>query len=38
MNRGNFFVELKRRNVFKVAVAYAEVPSLLVQAASKLLL
>jgi hypothetical protein len=25
MNPGNFFAELKRRNVYKVAVAYAVV-------------
>jgi hypothetical protein len=30
----NFFTELKRRNVYKVAVAYAVVSWLLVQAAS----
>ena len=34
MNRGNFFAELKRRNVYKVAVAYAVVSWLLLQAAS----
>ncbi len=34
MNRGNFFAELKRRNVYKVAVAYAVVSWLLIQAAS----
>jgi TolB-like protein/Tfp pilus assembly protein PilF len=34
MNLGNFFSELKRRNVYKVAVAYAVVSWLLVQAAS----
>jgi TolB-like protein/Tfp pilus assembly protein PilF len=34
MNSGNFFVELKRRNVYKVAVAYAIVAWLLIQAAS----
>ena len=33
MNAGNFFAELKRRNVYKVAVAYAVVAWLL-QAAS----
>src|SRR5205814_9258440 len=33
MNR-NFFAELKRRNVYKVAVAYAVVACLLIQAAS----
>ena len=31
MNLGNFFAELKRRNVYKVAVAYAVVGWLLVQ-------
>ena len=31
---GNFFSELKRRNVYKVAVAYAVVAWLLIQAAS----
>ncbi len=30
----NFFTELKRRNVYKVAVAYAVVAWLLIQAAS----
>jgi TolB-like protein len=34
MNLGNFFSELKRRNVYKVAVAYAVVAWLLLQAAS----
>src|SRR3984893_10590791 len=34
MNLTNFFVELKRRNVYKVAVAYAVVSWLLIQAAS----
>ena len=33
-NSGNFFVELKRRNVYKVAIAYAIVAWLLIQAAS----
>jgi TolB-like protein len=37
MNRGNFFSELKRRNVYKVAVAYAVVSWLVIQAASILL-
>jgi TolB-like protein/Flp pilus assembly protein TadD len=37
MNPGNFFAELKRRNVYKVAVAYAVVAWLLIQAASILL-
>jgi TolB-like protein/tetratricopeptide (TPR) repeat protein len=34
MNERNFFAELKRRNVYKVAVAYAVVAWLLIQAAS----
>jgi TolB-like protein/Flp pilus assembly protein TadD len=34
MNLHNFFSELKRRNVYKVAVAYAVVSWLLIQAAS----
>jgi adenylate cyclase len=34
MSQRNFFAELKRRNVYKVAVAYAVVAWLLVQAAS----
>src|SRR5882724_8174519 len=34
MNERNFFAELKRRNVYKVAVAYAVVAWLLLQAAS----
>src|SRR3989440_6720604 len=34
MNAGNFFAELKRRNVYKVAVAYAVIAWLLIQAAS----
>ncbi len=34
MNPKNFFAELKRRNVYKVAVAYAIVAWLLIQAAS----
>ncbi len=33
MNPRNFFAELKRRNVYKVAVAYAVVAWLLIQAA-----
>jgi len=37
MNPGNFFSELKRRNVYKVAITYAVVAWLLVQAASILL-
>src|SRR2546427_12670834 len=32
--KGNFFAELKRRNVYKVAVAYAVVAWLTIQAAS----
>src|SRR5947208_810990 len=35
MNSGNFFAELKRRNVYKVAVAYAIVGWLLVQVATQ---
>jgi serine/threonine-protein kinase len=34
MSNSNFFAELKRRNVYKVAVAYAVVSWLLIQAAS----
>jgi TolB-like protein/Flp pilus assembly protein TadD len=34
MNPRNFFAELKRRNVYKVAVAYAVIAWLLIQAAS----
>ena len=34
MSQGNFFAELKRRNVYKVAVAYAVIGWLLLQAAS----
>jgi TolB-like protein/Tfp pilus assembly protein PilF len=37
MNDRNFFAELKRRNVYKVAVAYAVIAWLLIQAASILL-
>src|SRR5215510_13056105 len=37
MNQRHFFTELKRRNVYKVAVAYAVVSWLLIQAASILL-
>ena len=33
MNSHNFFAELKRRNVYKVAVAYAVVSWLLIQIA-----
>jgi len=35
MNFGNFFAEMKRRNVYKVAVAYAIVGWLLVQVATQ---
>ena len=35
MNSRNFFAELKRRNVYKVAVAYAIVGWLLVQVATQ---
>src|SRR5881227_2458126 len=35
MNQRNFFAELKRRNVYKVAVAYAIVAWLLVQIATQ---
>ena len=35
MNHGNFFSELKRRNVYKVAVAYAVVSWLLIQIATQ---
>jgi hypothetical protein len=34
VNKNNFFAELKRRNVYKVAIAYAVVGWLLIQAAS----
>jgi hypothetical protein len=34
MNDRNFFAELKRRNVYKVAIAYVVVVSLLIQAAT----
>ncbi len=37
MDPRNFFTELKRRNVYKVALAYAVVAWLLIQAASILL-
>jgi len=36
MNPGSFFTELKRRNVYKVAVAYAVVAWLLMQIASQI--
>ena len=35
MNFNNFFAELKRRNVYKVAVAYAVIGWLLVQVATQ---
>src|SRR5207344_1489710 len=35
MNPHNFFAELKRRNVYKVAVAYAVVSWLLIQVATQ---
>src|SRR5213082_4182220 len=35
MNFANFFAELKRRNVYKVAVAYAVVSWLLIQVATQ---
>src|SRR3954470_10597698 len=35
MNPGSFFTELKRRNVYKVAVAYAVVGWLIVQVATQ---
>jgi hypothetical protein len=34
MNLGNFFSELKRRNVYRVAVAYTVIAWLLIQVAS----
>ena len=37
MNSRNFFAELKRRNVYKVAITYAVIAWLLIQAASILL-
>jgi hypothetical protein len=36
VNLGNLFAELKRRNVYKVAVAYAVVGWLVVQVATQL--
>src|SRR6266568_328621 len=36
MNPRNFFAELKRRNVYKVAIAYAVVAWLLMQVASQI--
>ena len=35
MNSKNFFAELKRRNVYKVAIAYAVVAWLLMQIATQ---
>ena len=35
MNGRNFFTELRRRNVYKVAVAYAVVAWLLIQIATQ---
>ena len=35
MNLPNFFAELKRRNVYKVAIAYAVVGWLLIQVATQ---
>ena len=35
MKPGNFFAELKRRNVYKVAIAYAVVGWLLIQIATQ---
>jgi hypothetical protein len=37
MSNGNFFAELKRRNVYKVSVAYAVVGWLLTQIATQVL-
>jgi hypothetical protein len=36
MNPRNFFAELKRRNVYKVAIAYGVVAWLLMQVASQI--
>jgi hypothetical protein len=36
VNPKNFFAELKRRNVYKVAIAYAVVAWLLMQVASQI--
>ena len=36
MNPSNFFAELKQRNVYKVAIAYAIVAWLLMQVASQI--
>ena len=38
MNRGDFFAELKRRNVYKTTVKYAVVTSLLIQIATQVFL
>jgi hypothetical protein len=38
MNNANFFSELKRRNVYKIAVAYAVVGWLLAQIATQVFL
>ena len=35
MNRGNFWAELKRRNVYKAAAAYAVVSWLIIQIATQ---
>jgi len=35
MNPGNFFSEMRRRNVYKVAIAYAIVAWLLIQVATQ---
>jgi hypothetical protein len=35
MNLGKFFAELKRRNVYKVAIAYGVVPWLVMQIATQ---
>jgi len=35
MNPRNFFAELKRRNVYKVAIAYAGIAWLLIQIATQ---
>jgi len=36
VNPNNFFAELKRRNVYKVAIAYAVIVWLLMQIASQI--
>jgi hypothetical protein len=38
VNWGNFFAELKRRNVYKIAVTYAVVAWLLIQVATQVFL